>query len=359
MPRPIREVPWLEQRDNGWFYVHWYDADKRQTFRESLKTRDPAEAARRFGEFLVAGPGRRTRGPDGLTVSAALDLYWRQHVTATDDKGRPLVVALSRQQVSVDHLKTYFGDRPLKSIGPMECRGYLAARRKAEVSGRRNMPAKDSTVRRELAVLGAAARHAVKWGSLQPNDMPRIELPKVTESAKVKWFTKDQLRTILREAVTEADYNTLAFTKIAYYTAARRRSIEDLTKFQVDLAAGTITLQPPGGLVTKKRRPVVPIHPEIRPVVETLMQTPGEYLFGNDPSRDFYYRFVELCAACGFPDSHPHMLRHSRASHLLQDGVPIWTVARLLGDTVATVERTYAHCLADDLKTESNLGVAR
>jgi len=42
--------------------------------------------------------------------------------------------------------------------------------------------------------------------------------------------------------------------------------------------------------------------------------------------------------------SSPHILRHSRATHLLQEGIAIFAVARLLGDSVATVERVYAHC---------------
>jgi penicillin-binding protein 1A len=32
----------------------------------------------------------------------------------------------------------------------------------------------------------------------------------------------------------------------------------------------------------------------------------------------------------------PHILRHSRATHLLMEGVSLWDVAKLLGDTVAT-----------------------
>jgi site-specific recombinase XerD len=53
------------------------------------------------------------------------------------------------------------------------------------------------------------------------------------------------------------------------------------------------------------------------------------------------------------------MIRHSRASHLLQDGEDLWKVARLLGDTVATVERVYAHVLPEHLMTESKLEAAK
>lgn len=45
------------------------------------------------------------------------------------------------------------------------------------------------------------------------------------------------------------------------------------------------------------------------------------------------------------PGAHPHRLRHSYATHLLEAGAPIHHVAELLGDAVATVEASYSHVL--------------
>jgi integrase len=45
------------------------------------------------------------------------------------------------------------------------------------------------------------------------------------------------------------------------------------------------------------------------------------------------------------PGAHPHRLRHSYATHLLEAGTPIHHVAELMGDTVGTVEGTYSHVL--------------
>jgi hypothetical protein len=43
--------------------------------------------------------------------------------------------------------------------------------------------------------------------------------------------------------------------------------------------------------------------------------------------------------------AHPHQMRHTYATHLLEAGVPIHHVAELLGDAVATVEATYSHVM--------------
>ena len=52
-----------------------------------------------------------------------------------------------------------------------------------------------------------------------------------------------------------------------------------------------------------------------------------------------------VCAEVGIPEGrlHPHVLRHPRATHMLMDGESIYKVARLLGGTVATLERVYGH----------------
>ncbi len=351
MPRRRKETPELVERENGVWYVHWYDADKRRTLRESLETRDYAEALKLYAEFLLGGEARRVRSDALLTVSQALDDYWRQHVNAKDDRGRTRVVDVKRVEFIIAHLKAYFGDRPLKEIGPAESRGYTEHRRKQIAGGRRprGTTVKDSTIRKELATLVAAANHALRWRAMPSTDAPHIDLPHVEAATTPQWFTKEQIQALL--AATEGDLNR--FIRIAYYTGARRRSIENLTPFQVKMAEGAIYLQPPDGRVTRKRRPAVPIFPEIRGVVRELLERKGKYLFGAK-APNFYPGFIEACEKIGV-EGHPHMLRHSRASHMLQDGEDIWKVARLLGDTVATVERVYAHCLPHNLLSESNV----
>lgn len=343
MARPKRDLPWVEWRDNGVAYACWYDDGKRRTYKQSLETRDPGQAATSFGRFLLEGPKRAGAEVDArLTVRAVLDAYIAEHVEQEDDKGRPYVADQVRQKNIVAHLKAYFGDTAISSIGPLESRAYAEVRRAGVVGGGKRRKIKngsDSTIRRELNCLVAAANHAVKWKRLPLAQMPQIELPSEERGEEVKWFTKEQLDALVKGA--EGDEDLRDFILMAYYTAARKRSIQDITKFQIDLKGGRINLMPPGLRATKKRKPVVPIYAEIRSVVERRMERAGERLF---PNRDFYRPFAMLSQAVLKIDGWPHQLRHSRATHLLMGGESIYKVARLLGDTVATVERVYGHC---------------
>jgi integrase len=343
MARPKRDLPWVEWRDTGIAYACWYDDGKRRTFRQSLDTRDPKEAALRFGKFLVEGPKRAgSEGNAGLTVRQVLDAYVAEHVEQTDDKGRPYVADQERQKTIVGHLKAYFGDTPIAAIGPLESRAYAEVRRTGVVGGGKRRKVKngsDSTIRRELNCLIAAANHAIFWKRMTAAQAPQVELPSEERGGEIKWFTKEQFAALVAAARDDEDLHD--FIQLAYYTAARRRSIENLTKFQVDLKGGRINLMLPGVRATKKRKPIVPIYPEIRPIIERRMERAGERLF---PDRDFYRTFSRLAKrALGVDEAWPHMLRHSRATHALMDGESIYKVAKLLGDTVATVERVYGH----------------
>lgn len=53
MARPQRRTPWLSQRRGNW-YVYWYDAEKRETKRRSLRTRNKVFAEEAFSRFAVA-----------------------------------------------------------------------------------------------------------------------------------------------------------------------------------------------------------------------------------------------------------------------------------------------------------------
>ncbi len=339
MPRKSREIPWLENRPNGYWYACWYDKTARRTHAVTMGTKDAGQAQTRFADFLLHGSEiREPTRLAGLTVAQVLDDYLREHVSEK-------VIDKERQHDAAAHLKAFFGTEPIQSIDIPASRRYRAARRAGEIGGGKRRHAKagsDATIRRELVVLNAAAKHALKWRRIEPKDLPSIDLPADTRR-EAPWLLWDDIARAIEQAPT---LRLRRFVKILYYTAARRGSIESLTKFQIDLRAGRINLRAPDESTlkrqSKKRRPIVPIHPEIRPDIEQLLnESPNEFLFGD--ARDMYRPFVEHLESLGFDATNPHILRHSRATHLLQSGVSIYDVAKLLGDTVATVERVYGH----------------
>lgn len=275
-----------------------------------------------------------------VTVGRVLDLYLAEHV---EEK----VVDKGRQKAAANNLKRFFADRALTSVDIPACRDYV----KRRLAGTCGDAAVEATIRRELNALAAAANHCKRWRHISAADMPDIELPSAETSKKVEWLTKAEVADVFN---AEKTGKAACFARIAYYTAARRHSIERLRVDQVDLKNGCIHLSRPGEKITKKRRPTVPLYDEIRPAIAHLLERTGtEYLFGAPWS--LYRPFVALCAKAEI-SAHPHMMRHSRATHMLQDGESIYKVAKLLGDTVSTVEKVYAHACMDFLQTGSRVG---
>lgn len=255
-----------------------------------------------------------------------------------------------RQQQIAVHLNAFFGDEPLSSIDIPRSRAYARARREGLIGGgkqRRDKRGADSTIGRELTMLIAAANHERKWKRLTV--MPSIERPHVDPRGDVvmPYFSKEVMAQLFEAAQGDLRH----WLRLSYYTGARRRSIEDLTAEQVSLLRRQITLATPGKLRTKKRQPIVPIFDEIMPDCATLVGAhPQGRLFVYNTA-GFYPPFMALCRSLDLPEPHhPHMIRHSRATHLLQDGKNIWDVAGLLGDTVATVQKTYGHHSPNDLR---------
>lgn len=277
-------------------------------------------------------------GHSRLTVAEALDQYAREHK----------VGAPERRQYAIDHLTILLGSKPLAAVDIPLCRWYKQQRR-----------VKDATTRRELGVLQAAANHALRWRRIAAADMPSIELPPNSDP-RMLWLFEDELQR-LRDAATG---RARLFIDLAYYTASRKGALENLTWDRVNLNVGRIALNDPCGRLNKKRKPVVPIAPELIDKLKLLKSAtayvgPAEfggqcrnYVLSNThdirPAFDAAAHragLEMLPARDGRPAGRltPHVLRHTRATHLLQKGVDPYAVAALLGDNLSTVLRVYGH----------------
>lgn len=325
-------LPSIAER-NGTFYVTWYDPATRRTERQSLRTSDQNEAVARYGAFLAGGNVNLGRS-SFLTVKAALEQYDHEHVRVKN--ADPWRATYAQKYITLA-----MGDLALSAVDIPRCRKYTADR----MSGKVGTPAAASTVRRELTVLRAAASHAVRWKRLTLAEMPTFELPPEARPVEPPWFTKGQMEKIFAAADRDADLGDMV--RVLYYTAARRASIETLEGRQINLRTMTVNLAKPTDMMTKKRKPIVPIYPEIAPILRKRLKDGRIF-----PGRSYYHLFADLCEDMGFPPGHrhPHLLRHSRATHLLQDGWSLFKVGSLLGDTTATVEKTYGHHCPDFLR---------
>lgn len=324
MPRKARRVPWIDWR-GGVAYACWYDAAALRTRRISLRESDPAAAQAAFAQFLAQGADvYGVKETKELKIGPALEFYYQEH---RKEKASARLFAPVKA-----HLVRHLGDRAVKDIDVPTSRDYVRVRLQEGAA--------PGSIRNELSIVLTAAKHCVKFKHLPAGDLPQIELPEGGEP-RSRWLTHEELQR-LRAA---ADPATRDFIDIAYWTASRKTAIFTLTKFQVDLAQGRIRLAKPGERKTKKRRPLIPIVPELRPVVERLMrETPGELLL---PEKDFNHGFLKAAERCGFEDVSPHTLRHTRITHMLQAGIKPWVVAGFAGLTIDTLIGVYGHHCPD------------
>ena len=288
--------------------------------------------------------------------------YEKEHVRGVvvrNGREEPRMVARRRTEGCIGHLRRHLGSKAVADLGVTACEAYQGARR-ADAR-----PVADPTIRRELAILAAAITHSVRRGRLDFNTR-KLWLPAASDPND-RWLTYDELDTLRRAAAVPGDEVVRDFIELAYYTASRADAVMTLTPFQVKLAESQIALDKPGAVKTKKRRPTVPIDDALRPTVERLMQDATsegrKYLLpqiGTRADRRIYEHFMRVARAAGFEDVTPHTLRHTRATHLLQKGASIWEVAKLLGDTVATVDKVYGHhctdAVAEALKAHGRVG---
>jgi integrase/recombinase XerD len=81
--------------------------------------------------------------------------------------------------------------------------------------------------------------------------------------------------------------------------------------------------------------------------VQNLFVTP----LGRPVNRQFVYQFIrEYAEKCGFQGVSPHTLRHSFATHLIQNRADIRSVQQMLGHSDISTTQIYTHITDAHLK---------
>jgi integrase len=287
-------------------------------------------------------------GGDVPTVASLWAVYVEKHVERN-------VVAPKQFGKCWKNLEPHFGALKVSGVSQDIVDKYEGKRR----CGAIGKPSVQATVRKELVLLRACFNWCAnpKRKVLKPEEVPLFDLPP-DSAPNDRWLREEELaklKAVAAEGVGADDRMTRGerVLWIGLETAARSEAIRQLTWDRVDWETKTIDFNVPGRRRTKKRRAVVPISGALEPILRRMYQERiGHHVLDNDAEVG---RLIDRVAdRAGIADVSPHVLRHTAATHMARRGVPLFIIAKILGNSVALVERVYAKHQPEDLRRAIN-----
>lgn len=218
-----------------------------------------------------------------------------------------------------------------------------------------------TSVNRKISSLKAFYKFLLK--SKQVEVSPLIKHKSLKSGTKVQIpFSEKEVKAVLTEGIFINDFEGIRdklIVDLFYVTGMRRAELIELTLANVDLYANTVKV-----LGKRNKERIVPVLPEISNQIKIylnersdleVIQNP-EYLFltksGNKLNISLVYRLVNgyFSSVSEKVKKSPHILRHSFATHLLNNGADINSVKDLLGHATLASTQVYTHNSLAELK---------
>lgn len=312
---------WWDKTRQSWTIV---DRDRR--VRTGFGRGGDTEAKKALANYINANV--TLSGELDPKISSVIRAYSKDHISGLSSEE-------SKRSISYDlaHLNKWWGDKRVSDITAHNINKYTKHR-----GGK-------SPVRRELGFLETALRH---WSqNYHPIRIPTIKRPE-KRLPRQRWLTVPEAAKFLRHIRMLPDSGHIArFFVLGWYTGSRAAVILDLQWDQIDLDAGLLYRQRPGTTQTKKRAPPVRLGrrlvghlrrwrkctPDSKYVVEYRGKRVERIAKGWNGAR----------TSSGLKDVHPHVLRHSRATHMLRQRVDPYEAAESLGMSIQVFQKTYGH----------------
>lgn len=282
-----------------------------------------------------------------------IELYIRTHCAA---RGlRPLTCAAYRATLVQfrDWVREYRDGRTPEAVSARDVLEYLQHLRAERGNG-------DAAVNRQLTILRGFYRALVAMGELEAAENPLAGFPRIKAVARKLPVTLsgEEVRALLHAPppTTVIGVRDRALLALLYATGIRASECATLRCGAVDLLAATIRVCGKGG-----PERTLPLNAQLVRILAEYAAVRGPALptapffrsrFGRALSRGSIYervRYWSRRARIAKPVS-PHRLRHTFASHLVQQGVGLVTIRDLLGHRLITSTQIYLHVTAQDLR---------
>ena len=218
--------------------------------------------------------------------------------------------------------------------------------------------------KRRLSSLNQFYSFLYKEGMVKDNPFILVESPK-TDKKYPHALYKDQVKEILKnnsQRTDELAVRDQAILCLLYYCGLRAAELVGLDVQNVNLRNRVVVVFGKG----RKER-LVPFTEECKLAVQKYLDTtrkmllekakePTSALFLNDngarlTTRGLEYILDKIEEKTGtFVGLHPHVLRHSFATHLLENGADLKVIQELMGHTSINATQVYTHVTVEAMK---------
>lgn len=249
----------------------------------------------------------------------------------------------------VKWIRPVLGDKKLTEINPA-----LVDTLKKSI-----LPLSPQSQKHILTLLGEVFNQARKWGLFE-GDSPtkQIKLPQ-SDNRRMRFLTKDEARKLLDE-LHKRSPELWQMSLLSLHTGMRAGEIFHLQWEHVNLIDRTITVMDGKGNQSRVCHMTDQVCSALKERANWQGQIPGKLVFPKQGTEnEVRYQtgsgFQNIVRAVGLNDGITdrrnkvvfHSLRHTFASWLVQEGVPLYTVQKLMGHKTVLMTQRYAHLAPD------------
>ena len=244
-----------------------------------------------------------------------------------------------------------FDSPEISKILPTFIRTWLAGLKSEDITAK--------TINRKASSLKSFFKYLMKMGKLEVSPMITVHTPKINKRLP-EFVLEDDMQTLFNHVEFPDDWKgkTERLVLLLFYsTGMRLTELITIKEGDVDYSKSQIKVLGKG----KKER-IVPISAEMRDslkeyVAEKSVQIEGvTNLFTDEKGKALQqrkvYTFVNqyLSTITTIKKKSPHILRHSFATHLMNNGASLNAVKELLGHSSLASTQVYTHNTIDKLK---------
>ncbi len=315
--------------------------------------------------MAISYQGKQVRRPTG-TANRRLAESILAKVTVNIVEGRFFDILEEKDRTFAEMMEKYMAEHGTKLASRTHYQGYIknllpffGGRRLAEITPklivryktkRYDDGVKPATINRELAVMKHAFNLAIReWEWCRDNPVSRVAMEK-ENNRRDRWLIYKEEEQLIQVAPPWLREIIL----FALHTGMRRGEILSLTWQGVDLFRRTVTVfRSKNG-----ERRTIPINQTVMALLKEkgkVRSLKTNLVFRSSAhtpiNKDNLRRAFTLAVTrTKIEDFHFHDLRHTFATRLIQQGVEIYKVQRLLGHKSPIMTQRYAHHYPESLR---------